>query len=65
MRLPPFNDEGDMIPGVHRATLAEVLDRFGRGSGQRRAVANRLIEYWQARREGGSRGIVEIVEDQS
>lgn len=138
--LPAFNEEGDLPPGVHRATLPEVLEHFGQGSVQRCAVANRLqrllqlaastwqlarfvvfgsfvtakadpndvdvillmedtfdlatvtgeaalvfqhmeadarfgasersgalggeqamIEYWQARREGGRRGIVEIV----
>ena len=25
MALPPFNDDGDLPPGVHRATLAEAL----------------------------------------
>lgn len=42
MALPEFNDEGDLPPGVYRATLAEVIDRFGGGSVQRRAVAERL-----------------------
>ncbi len=148
MALPPFNEEGDLPAGVHRATLAEVLDRFGQSSVQRRVVADRLqriyqivistgqvarfvvfgsfvttkdapndvdivivmedtfdlasltgeaalpfqhteaqvhfgaslfwtrrsgaiggeqamIEYWQVRREGGRRGIVEIVEEES
>jgi hypothetical protein len=148
MALPEFNDEGDLPPGVYRATLREVLERFGQGSVQRCAVADRLnrlhrlavstgqlarfvvfgsfvtakadpedvdiillmedsfdlasvageaamlfqhmeadthfgasifwtkrcgaiggeqamIEYWQVRREGGMRGIVEIVEEQS
>jgi predicted nucleotidyltransferase len=146
MVLTAFNEEGDLTPGVHRATLREVLERFGQGSVQRCAVAERLnrlhqqvvgtgqlarfvvfgsfvtskaepndvdvlllmedtfdlaavtgeaalvfqhleaeahfgasvfwtkrsgalggeqamIEYWQARREGGQRGIVEIVEE--
>jgi 3-hydroxy-3-methylglutaryl CoA synthase len=40
--LPPFNDEGDLPPGVHRATLAETMQRFGEGSVQRRAVGERL-----------------------
>jgi hypothetical protein len=144
--LPAFNEEGDLPPGVHRATLSHVLERFGKGTARRRAVADRLtriyhhaastgqlarfvvfgsfvtakaepndvdvvllmedafdlasvtgeaalvfqhtaadahfgasvfwakrsgalggeqamIEYWQARREGGRRGIVEIVEE--
>jgi hypothetical protein len=148
MELPPFNVDGDLPPGVHCATLSQVMDRFGQGSLQRRAVADRLrrihdlvvstgqlarfvvfgsfvtmesdpndidivlvmenaidlssvsgeaalifqhqeadshfgasvfwstragafggeqamIEYWQVKREGGQRGIVEIVEENS
>jgi hypothetical protein len=45
--LPDFNEEGDLPPGVHRATLTEVLARFGQGSVQRRAVANRLNRLYQ------------------
>lgn len=40
--LPNLNEEGELPPGVHRATLAEVLDVFGHGSVQRSAVAERL-----------------------
>jgi hypothetical protein len=40
--LPAFNEAGDLPPGVHRATLPEVLERFGQGSAQRCAVAERL-----------------------
>lgn len=40
--LPAFNEEGDLPPGVYRASLSEVLERFGQGSIQRRAVAERL-----------------------
>jgi hypothetical protein len=40
--LPEFNAEGDLPPGVHRATLSAVLQRFGHGSVQRCAVADRL-----------------------
>lgn len=47
MTLPAFNEEGDLPPGVHRATLPEVLERFGQGSVQRRAVADRLKRVYQ------------------
>jgi hypothetical protein len=30
--IPAFNDSGLLPPGVHPATLAEVDERFGRGS---------------------------------
>jgi hypothetical protein len=42
MTLPAFNEKGDFPPGVYRSTLEEVLERFGRGSVQRSAVADRL-----------------------
>lgn len=42
MTLPMFNEEGDLPPGVHRSTLPQVLERFGEGSVQRRAVAERV-----------------------
>jgi hypothetical protein len=45
--LPSFNDEGDLPPGVYRATLAEVLERFGQGELQRRIVADRLSRIYQ------------------
>jgi hypothetical protein len=44
--LPAFNPEGDLPPGVHRATLAEVLQRFGQGSKQRTFVADRLSRVY-------------------
>jgi len=42
MALPDFNQNGDLPPGVYRATLAEVLARFGSGLPQRWLVARRL-----------------------
>jgi hypothetical protein len=45
--LPPFDPQGDLPSGVHRATLAEVLQRFGTGSVQRRSVADRLARVHQ------------------
>jgi hypothetical protein len=47
MALPVFNEEGDLPPGVHPATLPDVLDRFGQGSVQRCAVADRLNRLYQ------------------
>lgn len=47
MALPAFNEEGDLPPGVHRATLAEVLERFGQGSLQRCGVADRLNRLYE------------------
>jgi hypothetical protein len=47
LALPAFNEEGDLPPGVHRATLTEVLERFGYGSAQRCAVADRLNRLYR------------------
>ncbi len=45
--LPAFNEDGDLPPGVHRATLSDVLRRFGQGMVQRRAVADRLTRIYR------------------
>ena len=47
MALPPFNRKGDLPPGVYSATLREMLERFGQGSIQRRAVADRLSRIFE------------------
>jgi hypothetical protein len=44
--LPDFNDRGDLPVGVHRASLAQVLNRFGRGSTRRQLLANRLSHIY-------------------
>jgi hypothetical protein len=41
--LPPLTENGELPVGVHSGSLREVLDRFGVGSDQRRAVALRLV----------------------
>jgi hypothetical protein len=45
--LPAFSEDGDLPPGVYRATMTEVLERFGQGSIQRRAVADRLQRVYE------------------
>lgn len=47
MALPAFNEEGDLPPGVYRATLEETLERIGEGSVQRCAVSDRLNRLYQ------------------
>lgn len=54
--LPAFNEEGDLPPGVYRATLSEVLERFGQGSIQRRAVAERLNRIYHLAASTGRLG---------
>ena len=53
MALPPLTEGGDLPPGVHSAHLSEVLDRFGVGSAQRRAVALRLARIYRIARASG------------
>ncbi|HEX7314091.1 MAG TPA: hypothetical protein VF297_09215 [Pyrinomonadaceae bacterium] len=48
MPLPHFEKTGDLAAGLHTATLEEVLTRFGTGSGQRQAVASRLLRIYRA-----------------
>ena len=38
MALPEFNDQGDLPEGMHKARLAEVLERIGNGSEARQAA---------------------------
>lgn len=47
MAIPEFTDRGDLPPGVYRATLPEVLERFGNGKLQRRAAAGRLERIYE------------------
>jgi hypothetical protein len=57
--IPDFNDDGYLPPGVHPATLDEVVARFGQGSELRTVQAESL--GWLvdlARRAGATRLIV-------
>ena len=47
MALPPLTGEGELPPGVHAASLREVLERFGVGSAQRKALALRLARVYR------------------
>jgi len=42
MPLPGFNEFGDLPAGIHSASLAEMVARFGSGTSQRQAVTARL-----------------------
>lgn len=50
---PKFNESGDLPTGIHRATLAEVIDHFGRGSFQRAIVAKRLERIYSLASQTG------------
>lgn len=50
---PEFNDSGDLPVGIHLAALAEVLDHFGKGSLQRKQVAQRLKRIYSLANQTG------------
>ena len=47
MALPEFNSQGDLPEGLHKATLAEVLARFGEGSPARQDVTATLQRIYE------------------
>ena len=42
--LPPFDEYGNLPPGIHSASLEEIVDRFGRGSVEREVEMRELAE---------------------
>ena len=46
---PEFNEHGDLPPGVHEATLEEILNHFGATS-RRKIIARRLERIFQLAR---------------
>lgn len=44
---PEFDNNGDLPVGIHQATLAEVLQRFGTGTVQRHLVGQRLERIYK------------------
>ena len=53
MPLPQFNGLGDLPPGVHQATLDEVVGRFSGGTARRDACTQRLIHVVDLARRTG------------
>ncbi|HVF55130.1 MAG TPA: hypothetical protein VM934_03205 [Pyrinomonadaceae bacterium] len=47
MPLPAPDSKGDLPEGLHPATLDEIVERFGRGTPRRQAVAKRLIRIYE------------------
>ena len=50
---PEFDANGDMPPGIHPATLAEVVAHFGSGTPQRQRVARRLEHIYALAKASG------------
>jgi predicted nucleotidyltransferase len=47
MSPPEFDSQGNLPVGVHRASLDEVIARFGHGTSQRQLVTTRLIRVYE------------------
>jgi hypothetical protein len=41
-KWPAFDNDGDLPVGIHQATLTEILQHFGTGTGQRKLIGQRL-----------------------
>ncbi len=57
MPLPGFDPSGDFPVGVHKATLEEVVFRFGRGSRKRELVTENMQKIETVAKYSG-RGII-------
>jgi hypothetical protein len=53
MALPSFTSSGDLPVGVHRATMEEIVARFGSGTLQRQAVTARLQRIYELAQRTG------------
>lgn len=53
MPLPEFNSTGDLPEGVHKASLDEVLARFGQGTPQRQLVTTKLLRLLEMAKRTG------------
>ena len=47
MALPEFNEHGDLPVGVHKVSLHELQERFGKNSLQRQLVTKRLLRIYE------------------
>lgn len=43
--LPDFDDNGNLPPGIHEATIEEVAERFGSGSPEREVEIRELQSF--------------------
>ncbi|MDZ4685864.1 MAG: hypothetical protein SH850_12415 [Planctomycetaceae bacterium] len=56
--IPPFNDDGYLPPGIHPATLDEIVARFGQESDLRRVQMESLRWLVELARRAGILRIV-------
>ena len=51
--LPPFDDVGNLPPGIHLCTVAELVARFGSGSEERESEISELLDFIEAAKAAG------------
>jgi hypothetical protein len=56
--IPDFDDEGNLPPGIHRATIEEVEQRFGHGSPEREVEIRELADFVAWARRAGVRRLM-------
>ncbi len=56
--LPPFDDVGNLPPGIHSCTVAELIARFGSGSEERETEISELVHFIEAARTAGGRRLL-------
>jgi hypothetical protein len=56
--LPPFDDFGNLPPGIHSCSVAELVTRFGTGSEEREAETSELLQFIDAARIAGVRRLL-------
>jgi len=52
-KWPPLTEAGDLPAGIHGATLAEVIERFGQGTPRRVTLGRRLQHIYQLLQQTG------------
>ena len=56
--LPPFDEYGNLPPGIHSASLNEIADHFGHGSVEREVEIRELMELIGWARQHGVRRLI-------
>lgn len=56
--LPPFDDYGNLPPGIHTCTIADLVARFGSGSEEREAEISELLQFIDAAKAAAIRRLL-------
>jgi hypothetical protein len=56
--LPPFDDFGNLPPGIHACSVAELVARFGSGSEERETQMSELLRFIEAAKTAGVRRLM-------